>query len=156
MTTELKLPEGTITKMVKNIDRNRTPEEATKATGRLECLNEEVVREMPMGEGEEKQVFLIPFNKSLTPDLLEQEVDQLDVELVDPNTQCALNEQDPALADNYPNATQWRDKNGKACCALFGRWDGGREIYVSQRNGKWGVQWFFVCVRKESTQVLES
>jgi hypothetical protein len=159
MTTGLKLPElpkGTIAKRVENIDRSRTPYDAIKATGRVLCLNDEVVKDMPMGEGKEKEVFLIPFEKTLTPEGLEQEVDKIGVELADPNTVCALNEQYPELADTYPNATQWRNKNGKACCAIFHDWACEREVTVFQNYAEWSDSLFVVCILKESTEVSES
>jgi hypothetical protein len=130
------------------VNRTQTPYEAIKATGRTEYLNDEVVKGMPMGEGEEKEVFLVPFKKTLTPDQLDQEVHKAGFVLADPITQCALNQQDPSLADTYPNATQWRNKNGKACCALFYRWNGERRVYVRQYVFVWRDVWFFVCFRK--------
>jgi hypothetical protein len=132
------------------VNRTQTPREAINATGRVQYLNDEVVRDMPTGEGEEKEVFLVSFKKTLTPDQLEQEVEKTGFVLADPVTQCALNEQDPSLADSYPNATQWRDKNGKACYALFARWNGKRAVGVDQVGYAWGGDWFFVCFRKSS------
>lgn len=138
------------------VNRNRTPQQAIDATGRTKHLYDEVVREMPMGEGEEVEVYLIFFKKQLSDDTLEQEVDKAGFVLIDPITLNALNEQDPALADTIPNATQWRDKNGKACFACFRYWGGKRRVYVLQYDNDCHIDCFFGCVHKKSTQVSES
>lgn len=158
MTTELKLPAGTITRVVKRINRTRTPHEAITATGRMQYLNDKVVIEMPMGEGEEKEIFLIPFKEILTPDKLEQKVDEIGVELADPNTVCALNERYPTLSNTHPNATQWRDKNGRVCYALFPpkNKEPWIRVSVNEERNAFGKIWYFVCFPKENIQVSES
>ena len=138
------------------VNRSLTPQQAIDATCRTKYLNDEVVREMPMGEGEEVDLYLIPFKKKLAVDDLEKEVDKAGFVLVDPITLCALNEQEPTLADTFPNATQWRDKNGKACCAYFGRWGDGRKVDVYRLDSDWLGSWFFGCVRKQSAEVSGS
>lgn len=136
------------------VDRTRTRQQAIHATGRVDYINDEVVGEMPIGEGEEKEVFLIPSNEPRTLDQLEQKFGGKRFALVDPVTLCALNEQDPTLADEYPNATQWRDKNGKVCYALFSIWHGSRGVSVDQGDELGSL--FFVWVHKKSTQISES
>ena len=138
------------------VNRDQTPIQAINATGFIQSVDPEVVNGMPQPEFDEVEVYLICFNQDLSPSELDQKVCNLGLKLVDPITLCALNEQNPLLADKYPNATQWRDKNGKACCALFGPRHGKRRVEVYQFDSEWNNYWFFACVRKESTKVSES
>lgn len=137
------------------VDRKRTPKQSLDATGRVQYMNQKVVDEMPKGEGEEVEVYLIPFKKILTESELEQEVEKLGFKLVDPITLCALNEQDPSLTDTTPNGTQWRDRNGTACFVTFDHWP-GRGVGVFQSDSGWGDFWFFGCVRKKRAEVSGS
>ena len=138
------------------VNRDQTPIQAINATGFIQSVDPEVVNGMPQPEFDEVEVYLICFNQDLSPSELDQKVCNLGLKLVDPITLCALNEQNPLLADKYPNATQWRDKNDKTRCALFDRWDGKRKVRVHQLDGGWPDGWFFVCFRKEDTKVSES
>ncbi len=138
------------------VNRSRSPQQAIDATGCTQYTENTVVKVMPIGEGEEVDLYLIPFKQQLSVDALEQEVDKAGFVLVDPITLCALNEADPALADTIPNATQWRDKNGKVCYACFGRWDGKRKVHIYRNDNGWGGYWFFGCVRKKSAEVSGS
>ena len=61
-------------------------------------------------------------------------------------------------------ATQWKDNDGKYCCAAFNRWDDGRGVDVRRRDGDWRGGWSFAGVPEvasgldfsESTLTLES
>ncbi len=146
--TTLKIPEGTITRVIRNIDRTRTPKQAIMAANFKNYLYDEVVVEMPMGEGQEVEVHLIPFDKKLSVDDLEKEVNKAGFVLIDPITLSTLNEQDPDFARDVPNATQWRDKNGTACRMTFGYSVIGREVCVNQVGYPWADYWYFGCVPK--------
>src|SRR5690606_25628549 len=138
---EIILPEGIITRKVK-VNRSRTSQEALNATRREQYTKRGVVKEMPQGEGEEIEIYLIPFQRLLSVDQLEKEVDNTDFKLVDPIALAALNETDPELADKYPNGTQWRDKNGKACYAFFGRGSNNlRSVSVGRDDIAWDTYW---------------
>ena len=138
------------------VNRSRSPQQAIDATGCTQYTDNTVVKVMPIGEGEEVDLYLIPFKKKLSVDNLEEAVDKAGFVLIDPITLCALNEADPALADTIPNATQWRDKNGKACCAYFRRWAGERVVNIGRNDIGWHGFWFFGCVRKKSAEVSGS
>lgn len=45
---------------------------------------------------------------------------------------------------------QWKDANGKFCCAICRRRSDERRVYVSQSDSVWRGRWFFPCVRKSS------
>lgn len=129
------------------VDRSRTHKQALDATGRTQYVNEEVLATAPKGIGEEVDVFFFDLDYDPT-------VDQLDHELElrglgsDVDALIAANAADPAFADDRPNATQWRDANGKACSAVFYRFDGERHVYVYRS----GIEWYrddrFSGVRK--------
>jgi hypothetical protein len=132
------------------VNRSRSPQEALKATGRVGCLNDEVVREMPKSEGEEVTIYFILFNRQISVNELEKEVDKLGYKLVDPISLTALNEAEPEFADNYPNCTQWCNKHGEMCYVKFYRiWGTGvRCVDVNQHRHVWNKCWLVGCFCK--------
>lgn len=148
MTEKFELPEGTIIKLVKNIDRVCTPQEALDATERIQFTTKDAVDLIPHGEGKEIEVYLVPLKKKFAVDELEKEIDKIGFKLIDPITLCALNGTEPELADTIPNATQWRDENNKAYCVYFYNWSGERGVGVCEAEDDWYDHWFFGCVRK--------
>lgn len=131
------------------VSQTQTPQQALKETGCVQYyIEQKVVDAMPKAEAEEVEVFLICFNKGLSVNQLEQEVDELGFKLVDPITLCELNKQDPALVETITNATQWRDENGRTYYAAFSCWNGKRWVAVRQDAYDWVDNWFFGCVRK--------
>lgn len=140
---------GTIVKTVK-VNRSRTNMEAVNATGRVQSLSNIVVEEMPTSTEEEMEIYFVPFKKTLSPSALEKAVDKVGCKLVDPVALCATNESDSEFADKYPNATQWRDKNGKVCYAAFAQLllHKKRGVVVRQDEYHWEDEWFFGCVPK--------
>lgn len=125
------------------IDRTRTFMEALVATGRAQYLNKDVVVTAPKGEGDAEFMF-INLGRDVACSELDEELAKLGFELiVDPQGLAAINEADQAFADNYPNGTQWKDAIGNYCYAVFGRWDDGRSVRVSQRDRGWRDVWWF-------------
>jgi len=61
----------------------------------------------------------------------------------DPFSLATVNEADPAFADEHPNATHWKDVNGKLCYAAFSRWFGERGVLVYRFGGGWRDRWWF-------------
>ena len=55
---------------------------------------------------------------------------------------------DPAFADERPVAVQWRDKQDRACYAIFDRRDGEREVRVRWNDDRWNRDCRFAGVRK--------
>lgn len=135
-------------------NRSRTPQAALDATGRKQTLytDRKVVDAMPMGEGEETEVFFFK------PDLSERNSylsDDLEVEFAlrglvpaDPLSVAAVNEDDPSLADTHPHGTHWKDADGKWCSAAFYRLSGDeRSVFVSRGDRDWDGAWWFAGVR---------
>lgn len=68
----------------------------------------------------------------------------------DPHGAAAVNEADPAFADEHPNATQWQNADGNYCYAAFDRWDDERSVDVDRYDGGWSDYWSFAGRRKST------
>lgn len=135
------------------VNRTRSPQEVLDATGRKQYTDRKVVDAMPHGEGDEVEVVLFK------PDLrerggyisdndLEKEFDLLGLKPADPYSIAAVNEAEPAFADEKPHGTHWKNADGKWCYAAFGHWGGGRLVYVSRGGRDWDDGWWFAGLRK--------
>jgi hypothetical protein len=129
------------------VDRTLTPQQAIDATGRTQYVNADVLATMPVGEGDWVDVYLFPLEKDTSP----ADVDKIiaDRGLVpDPRALAKVNQEDPEFAKDHRNGAQWRDSEGRACCAAFREWsDGGRSVDVG-RVGDWRGGWLVGGVRK--------
>lgn len=143
---------GLILRRVK-IDRTRTPQAVLDATGRKQYTDPKVVAAMPHGAGEEAEVYFFK------PDLtkrggrigdadLEGEFELRGFKPADPYTLAAVNEADPAFADEHPNGTHWQDADGEWHYAAFDRWYGVRFVRVDRDDGGWRDFWWFAGVSK--------
>lgn len=130
------------------VNRDRSQHEALTATGRNLYLNESVVRTMPTVSGDIEAIF-VNLGRNIDCDKLDDELGKLGFEIiVDPQGLAAINEADPAFADDYPNATQWKDGDGKFCCVIFDRWSDERSVFVDRNVICWHDYWWFPCRRK--------
>lgn len=145
-----------ISKMVvrrATVNRTRKPQEALDATGRAQYTDRKVVDAMPKGEGDEVEVVffkpdLSQRNGFISDDDLEKEFELCGLKPADPISVAAVNEADPAFADEKPHGTHWKDAKGNWCYAAFGRWFGGRRVHVYHRDRGWSDDWWFAGVRK--------
>lgn len=128
-------------------DRNRTPQRALDATGRGQYTDKKVVAGMPKGEGE-AEVHFFKLDRWISDDDLEKEYDARGLKPADPYSLAAVNEADPAFADERPNCTHWKDKDGKWCYAAFNHWFDERCVGVRRSGDGWYGHWFFAGVRK--------
>lgn len=130
------------------VNRNRSAQEAINATGRKKYLTDSVVANMPHGEGEETEVVFFKLGRDVSVKNLEKEYELRGLK-PDPIAQAAVNEADPAFADEHPNGSQWKDADGKYCFAAFDRWDDGeRSVGVDRYDRGWFGDWWFAGVRK--------
>lgn len=130
-------------------NRNHTPEKALKATGRRQYVTDSVVKAMPRGATAEADVYFFKLGRYVSDDDLEKEYALCGLRPTDPYLLAAINEADPAFADDHPNGTHWKDKDGKWCYAAFYRWHGDeRGVGVGRYDGDWRDNWFFAGVRK--------
>lgn len=135
------------------VNRGRSQQEVIDATGRVQYTNRKVVDAMPKGEGDEVEiVFFKPDlserNGFITDNDLEKEFELRGLKPADPISVAAVNEADPAFADEKPHGTHWKDAEGNWCCAAFDRWRGRRRVDVRRGDDDWHDYWWFAGVRK--------
>ncbi|MCC6290834.1 hypothetical protein IT398_02110 [Candidatus Nomurabacteria bacterium] len=135
------------------VNRNRSPQEAIEATGRTQYTDRQVVNAMPKGEGDEAEiVFFKPDlserNSFISDDDLEKEFELRGLKPADPVSVAAVNEADPAFADQVPHGTHWKDDKGNWCHVTFHLWFDEREVCVGRGYGGWHDDAYFAGVRK--------
>jgi len=123
--------------------RTRTPSEAIAATKRREYIDKTVLEEMPKGRGTRTKVIFFQVGRLISDDDLEKEYTLRGLLPADPYSLAAVNEADPAFADDRPNATYWKNKEGKLCYAAFRRSGGERGVEVSRNVSVWFGGWWF-------------
>ena len=139
--------------MPSTVNRSRSQQEALEATGRAQYTDRKVVDAMPKGEGNEVEVLffkpdLSNRNSFISDDDLEKEFDLRGLKPADPISVAAVNEADPAFADEKPHGTHWKDAKGNWCYATFDRWYGKRKVSVYRNARGWDDRWWFAGVRK--------
>jgi hypothetical protein len=138
-----------IVRHVKDIDRMRTPQQMLEDTGRVPYANPTAVEGMPRDGRDEDDVYFIPLSRSTSPAEAEETLKSFGLKR-DPYAQAKVNKDDPAFADDRPNAAQWQDSEGRWCYATFGRWDDERVVGVDRDVIDWLDGWWFGGVRKTS------
>lgn len=131
------------------VDYTRTPQNAIKATGRVEYLNKSALETMPArGKGIQKvTVVFFEADQELSDDELAVLFANHGIE-PDPYAVAAVNEADPVFADEYPNSTHWKVK-GKWYFIAFGKSSGGRDVSVCSADDDFvGTLRWFGGVRK--------
>jgi hypothetical protein len=130
------------------VDRSLKSKDALVATGRNLYVNDDVVKTMPHGGGEDSETVFFKLDKWVSDDDLEKEYELRGLVPQDPHSLAKVNQDDPAFADEKPNGTHWKDKDGNWCFAAFSRWRDGRNVGVGRHNGDWGDRWWFAGRRK--------
>ena len=123
------------------VDRERTPQAVIDATKRKQYINSTVLAAMPKGEGDEVDVHFVPTKRYVPAAEVPAFLAQYGL-VPDPRAQAAVNEEDPAFADTYPNGSQWGDN----CCLAFDRWGGERSVHCSRVDDDWLGGWFLAGV----------
>lgn len=143
----IELVSNVITCHVK-VDRTKTPQEVINATGRTKWyIDEEVLAEMPREGFKEGEVVIFELDYDPTVDELDREYEIRGLQ-PDPYAVAQVAINDPAFADERLLSVQWRDKCGRACCAIFRRFGAGREVDVRWRGLWWSRDCRFGGVRK--------
>lgn len=137
------------------VDRTNTPQQVLDATGRRQYVDADVVKSMPKGEGDEGNVFFFKprpeaydESGSISDDNLEGEFEFHGLKPCDPYKLAQVNTDDPAFADKRPNATHWKDANGKWCYTAFSCWYVERGVSVRRGGSGWVDSWWFAGLRK--------
>jgi len=130
------------------VNRNHTPQDMLDATGRNQYTDKGVVEAMPRGSGDEVEVVFFKVGRYVSDAELHKEYELRGLVPVDPFSLGAVNEADPAFADEHPNGTHWKDANDRWCYATFGRWVDERSVGVRRDDDDWHDHWWFAGVRK--------
>ena len=140
------------------VNRGRSPQEAIEATGRAQYTDRKIVDSMPKGRGDEIEVVFFELDLSqrngfISDDDLEKEFELRGLKPADPISVAAVNEADPAFADEKPHGTHWKNAKGNWCYATFSCWNdwrrvGWRRVDIDRSNRGWNGDWWFAGVRK--------
>lgn len=135
------------------VNRNRSQQEALNATNRAQHTDRKVVDAMPKAEADEVEVVffkpdLSERNGLISDDDLEKEFELLGLKPADPISVAAVNEADPAFADERPHGTHWEDAEGNWCYAAFNSYRDERGVDVRRSVADWPDSWWFAGVRK--------
>ncbi len=130
------------------VNRTRTPQAVLQATGRKQYVTEKVVESMPRGEGEEADIYFFKLGRYISDADLDKEYELRGLKPADPYSLAAVNEEDPAFADENPNSTHWKDADGNWCYAAFRRWYGERVVSVNHPYEEWDGGGWFAGLRK--------
>ncbi len=130
------LPEGTVIRRVK-VDRSHSPQKMVNATGRRQYIDKDILATMPLGEGDEVDVYFVPTKRFVLASEVSAFLAQYGL-VPDPRAQTAVNEADPTFADDHPNGTQWSD----FCYLTFYRWYDERDVYCNRDDRVWRGYWF--------------
>ena len=141
---------NTMVVIAKRVDYDRDPTEVVRACGRTEYITESVVRFMPRrGKGVMENVPVVFYKIGRSVSVEESDKEEESRILVsDPYALAAINEEDSAFADTYPNYCQW-GRDGKVASYLaFYRWHGRRRVDCSRDVNEWSGHWWRSGVRK--------
>ncbi len=132
------IPDGTIIRHVR-VDRTCTPRQALNATGRTQYVDKDVLATMPLNaeHGDEVDVYFVPTKRYVLAKEVPAFLAQYGL-VPDPRAQAAVNEADPAFADECPNGSQWGDD----CYLTFDNWCDARYMSCERDDGGWDGRWF--------------
>jgi len=135
------------------VDRSRSSEQVIDATGRVKYVDGKVVKSMPRGTGEEKDIhFFKPAPEEydhdgwMSDEAFEVALARRKLIATDPYSLAKVNEDDPSFADEHPNSNHWKDADDKWCFVAFRRWRGERCVIVGRDGGDWDDGWWLAGV----------
>lgn len=112
--------------------------------------NEELIESAPLAEG--RISIFKPVKQHVSCEEVRQEYEKARLVPVHPLDLAKMVEN----LHNEPVATQWKDKDDNWCCAAFGRWDGGRLVYVERRDLGWFDGWSFAGVPQVAEEIMKA
>ena len=131
------------------VNRAHSPRQCLEATGRRLYADDSVVETMPCGDGEDVEVVFFRVGRFISDADLDKEYGLRGLKPADPYSLAQANIDDPALADDRPNGTHWKDTQGKWCYAAFCHWHGERYVNVNRDDVvAWSGHWWFAGLRK--------
>ena len=131
-----------------HVNRSMDSQGVLDATGRTQYTNPEVMKDLPRGDGEDKEVFFFKLGRYVSDAELDEEYELRGLKS-DPYAQAQANTDGHTFADGHPNGCHWKDANGRWCFIAFDRWfDGERSVVVHRGDCGWHGCWWFAGVRK--------
>ena len=141
-------PDGTISFFVR-VDRSLTSQQVLDETGRGQYTDNDVVSNMPKGEGDDVvEVVFFKYGHQITDGCLEEKYEKQNLTPADSYSVAVVNRDNPTFADDHPNCTLWRDDSGKWCYLACNRWYDERSVIVNRSDVGWGASWWFAGLRK--------
>lgn len=136
---------------VVHVDHKLSAEDMLKATGRIKFIEPMDVASMPRGkDGLVKVYFFRPRPEAYGPsghisdERLEEEYRFVGLVPIDPFSLIQVNVDDKDFSDERPNATHWKNADGRWCYASFGLFDRRREVAVHRkRESGFSRRWSF-------------
>lgn len=132
------------------IDRSRAPQDVLDATGRTQHNDKKVVTDMPRGEGEEVEIHFFKLGRYIRDAELEKEFELRGLES-DPYAQAQVNIDDPSFADEHPNGSLWKDKDGNRYFLTFRRWRDQRVVSCGRASDFWQKDLWFAGRRRSAS-----
>ena len=103
---------------------------------------------MPRGKSGVQEVHFFKLDRLISDNDLETEYASRGLAPADPFALAAVNEADPAFADERPNCTHWKDKGGNWCYSAFNRFYDERDVDIDRFDFDWSDRWWFAGLRK--------
>lgn len=130
------------------VNRKRSAREALKATRREQYVTDSLVAKMPKGTATKVEVIFFKLGRYVTHAELNKEYKLRHLKPADPFALAAVNQADPAFADEKPNITQWKNEKGKYCHISFSSDKIERDVAIREGDDHFHDEWWFAGVRK--------
>ena len=114
------------------VEGARTPRQILEWTGCSVKADDAVLATMPHGSGDKAHLYLFHVGRPLDGGEMDNEYEIRGLVPADPYTLAAFNQINPEFVEEHPNATYWRDSDGKPSCILFDEWHHHRFVNVSK------------------------
>lgn len=125
------LPLGSIVYRNVQVDRTCAPQQALEATGRMLCVNQDVLATMPQGEGDVVDVYFLPFGHYVPRGKVSALLAEYGL-VLDPRALVAVaSKANPSDADAICGGSQWSDN----CCLVIEMWRGERIVFCGHDGG---------------------
>jgi hypothetical protein len=131
------------------VNSSLTFEDALKATRcYFDIPNEEFVRCVPNCQKEESEVLFFRVNSFLYDEGLAEEYERRGLIPADPYSLAKVNEDNLTFMNERPNATHWKDAQGRWCIVSFDCFHNVRRVSTSLHVGQWPQIYWFAGIRK--------
>ena len=110
---------------------------------------------VPKSASEETDVYFFHVGRRINDDDLEKEYERRGLRPVDPYSLAQINIDDRLLSYQRPNATHWKDPEGKWCLASFNHHHGHDLVDIYPGDSNWGPFFWFAGIRPPANKADE-